>query len=352
MDKKADTKLKEYLVMAAAAAGVYIGFKYISPLVTPFLFAFLFVSVLHPFLEKIQKKIPIKKSFLTAGILLLLCVTAGALIWSLLVFLFHQAGGLLSGLDLFEDKFCVFVGNCCDGMEKSFGVDGDGVETFIMERVNVFIENFQVQVVPKLMNRSLAYMKNIVGVVSFLAIMIIAAVLLARDYSEIMRKLRSKKEFLLVLELGKKIFTHVGTFIRAQLIILSVISIICAITLFFAGIEGGIVFGLFIGVMDMLPFIGTGIMLLPLAFWQILNGYYTKAVVCVILYVVCALTREFLEPKLIGERMGIFPVAILLSVYAGVKLFGVFGIVKGPLALIMLYEIYRYIREQRAASFN
>ena len=51
----------------------------------------------------------------------------------------------------------------------------------------------------------------------------------------------------------------------------------------------------------MLPFIGTGMVLMPLAFWQILNGYYTKAVICVILYVVCAVTREFLEPKLIGN---------------------------------------------------
>ncbi len=96
--------------------------------------------------------------------------------------------------------------------------------------------------------------------------------------------------------------------------------------------------------MDMLPFIGTGLVLMPLAFWQILNGYYAKAVICVILYVVCALTREFLEPKLIGEKMGIFPVAILFSVYAGVKLFGVFGIVKGPLALITIYEIYIFLK--------
>ena len=82
-----------------------------------------------------------------------------------------------------------------------------------------------------------------------------------------------------------------------------------AVTLFLGGFEGGILIGLFTGFMDMLPFIGTGLVLMPLAFWQILNGYYTKAVICVILYVICALSREFMEPKLIGEKMGIFPVA-------------------------------------------
>ncbi|MDE7015165.1 MAG: AI-2E family transporter, partial [Kineothrix sp.] len=202
-------------------------------------------------------------------------------------------------------------------------------------------------VVPRIMNESVGYVKNFVGVVSFLAIMIIAAVLLAKDYTEMMRKLYCREEMRCVINIGKKIFRHIGTFIRAQFIILLIISLLCGATLFLGGFEGGIAIGLFTGFMDMLPFIGTGLVLMPLAFWQILNGYYAKAVICVILYVVCALTREFLEPKLIGERMGIFPVAILFSVYAGVKLFGVFGIVKGPLALITIYEVYLFLRGKK-----
>ncbi len=346
MGKITMAKAKEYVRLGAVVLGVYIGFKYLSPLAAPFLFAFAFVSVLHPALEKVQKRYHVKKGFLAAGILLLLCITAGVGIWSLGVFLFQKLGELFSQIDLFEEKFYLFVGNCCDGMEKKFGMDGRGVEKFVLERVNIFIENFQVQVVPKIMNESVSYVKNIAGVIGFLAIMIIAVVLLAKDYCEIMEKLHDREEVKCIFEIGKKIFRHIGTFIRAQFMILFIISILCSVTLFLAGIEGGAAVGLFTGFMDMLPFIGTGMVLMPLAFWQILNGYYTKAVICVILYVVCAVTREFLEPKLIGEKMGIFPVAILFSVYAGVKLFGVFGIVKGPLALITIYEIIRHGKEQ------
>ena len=228
-------------------------------------------------------------------------------------------------------------------------MDGAGIERFIMERVNVFIENFQVQVVPRIMDESVGYVKNIVGIVGFLAIMIIAAVLLVKDYNEIMERLARREELRCMMGIGKKVFCHIGTFIRAQLIILFVISLLCAVTLFLGGFEGGILIGLFTGFMDMLPFIGTGLVLMPLAFWQILNGYYTKAVICVILYVICALSREFMEPKLIGEKMGIFPVAILFSVYAGVKLFGVFGIIKGPLALVTVYEIYLFMKGRKGA---
>lgn len=346
MEGKTAVKLKEYGTLAAIIVGVYIGFRFLSPLASPFLFAFAFVALLHPVLEKVQNKYHVKKGILAASILLLFCVTVGMGLWCLVVFIIQKLGELFGQIDLFEEKFCIFVGSCCDGMEKKFGMDGTKIENFIMERVDIFIENFQVQVVPKIMNESVGYVKNIAGIISFLAIMIIAAVLLAKDYNEIMKKVRERKELEYVIRIGKRIFRHIGTFVKAQLIILLIISLLCASALFLGGFEDGIVIGLFTGFMDMLPFIGTGLILMPLAFWQILNGYYAKAAICVILYVVCALTREFLEPKLIGERMGIFPVAILFSVYAGVKLFGVFGIVKGPLALITVYEIYFFMRDR------
>ena len=347
MDEKTVAKLKEYAKLAAIVTGVYIGFRFFSPLASPFLFAFAFVALLHPMLEKVQNKYHVKKGVLAASILLLFCVTAGMGIWCLAIFAFQKLGDLFGQVDLFEEKFFVFVGSCCDGMEKKFGMDGAKIENFIMERVDVFIENFQVQVVPKIMNESMGYVKDIAGIVSFLAIMIIAAVLLAKDYNEIMEKVHGKEELECMIKVGKRVFRHIGTFLKAQLIILWIISLLCALALFFGGFEDGIVIGLFTGFMDMLPFIGTGLVLMPLAFWQVLNGYYAKAVICVILYVVCALTREFLEPKLIGERMGIFPVVILFSVYAGVKLFGISGIVKGPLALITVYELYRFMHERK-----
>ncbi|WMC91191.1 AI-2E family transporter [Kineothrix sp. MB12-C1] len=347
MDKKVVLKTKEYLILAAVILGVYIGFKYLSPLITPFLFAFAFVKILHPFLERVQRSFRIKKGFLTAGILLILFITMGLVLWGIAMVIFHKVGGILGNVDLFEEKFYVFISGCCDGIGKRFGLDGDGIEIYIVERVNIFINNFQVQVVPKMMDQSLGYVKNAASVVGFFGIMIIAAILLAKDYSMVMNKLRDHEELQGVLEIGKKVFCHVAVFIKTQLIILGIISLLCTVTLLCAGIEGGIFLGMFTGFMDMLPFIGTGMVLMPLAFWQILNGYYAKAVVCVILYVACVIIREFLEPKLVGEQVGILPVCILFAVYTGVKVFGIFGIIKGPLALITIYEVYLYLRKSK-----
>ena len=129
-------------------------------------------------------------------------------------------------------------------------------------------------------------------------------------------------------------------------VILLIIAVLCSVTLSLAGVEGGIFLGILAGFLDMLPFIGTGIVLVPLSVWQLLNGAYVRMAVCLVLYGACALAREFLEPRLIGNKIGLSPVWILFSIYAGMKLFGVGGIVKGPLALIVISEILKERREE------
>lgn len=69
--------------------------------------------------------------------------------------------------------------------------------------------------------------------------------------------------------------------------------------------KGAVLYGFLTGFMDMLPFIGTGIMLLPLGAIYFFTGEYWRAIVCVILYGVCVVIREVMEPRLIGDRVGI-----------------------------------------------
>jgi len=111
MEKKTAGNIREYSLLGIVVIGVYIGFKYLSPLAAPFLFAFAFVAALHPMLERVQNKYHIKKGILAAGILLLFCVTVGVGVWCLIVFVIQKLGDLFGQIDLFEEKFCDYH-NC------------------------------------------------------------------------------------------------------------------------------------------------------------------------------------------------------------------------------------------------
>ena len=98
--------------------------------------------------------------------------------------------------------------------------------------------------------------------------------------------------------------------------------------------------GVAIGICDALPFLGTGICFLPWALWRILNGRYVSALWFVALYIITSFTRQSLEPKLIGEKIGVPPLVVLISVYVGVKVYSRGGFLLGPVSAFLIWQLY------------
>ena len=92
------------------------------------------------------------------------------------------------------------------------------------------------------------------------------------------------------------------------------------------------IFALLLATVDLLPLLGTGIVLLPWAAVSLLLGQVRLGIGLLVLYAVTTLVRQVLEPKLIGDGLGLHPLLSLFSMYAGLKLFGVGGMILAPLA--------------------
>ncbi len=327
-------------------AGVWFFFRYLFALVAPFILAFLLITLVYPLLERIQRRIPVKKKFLAMGLIVPCILFIAGILWVIMIFGGRQLEGLPALCTQAGRQLELFFHQCCCGLDGKFGWNGQQIENFVIERMTVIMENVQVQVVPRILTSSYSCFKGIFSAFGFLAITCIAAFLLEKEYAGIVERLKKSQELHLVWLVVEGVLSYIITFIKAQGVIMAVISILCCLTLSIAGVPGGILFGILAGVLDVLPFIGTGIVLVPLSLWQLLNGQYVQMTACLILYGVCILTRELLEPKLIGRRIGVAPVLMLLSVYAGVKLFGVGGIIKGPFALIVIMEIFKVLKTE------
>lgn len=332
---------RRYIRLAGISIGVIFVMKYIVPMLLPFLIAGFIIIPIYPSLARIEKKLHIRKSIFAAGLLLVVLFLLVIALWQIMLWVCSFAGEGMTHMDLFRDRFCIFVKDCSKMAENKLGIDAMEMETIVLERVDIFIENLQVEIVPKLMNESLVYVKAVGTAAAFLFLTFISSILLAKDYEAIKNTLQGTEEYRMAAELYRKMIASILHFMRAQLVILMIIASICILGLLIAGIDKAIPLGILTGFMDMLPFIGTGIILLPTAFWQILQGQIYKAVICIILYIICVVSRELLEPKLIGEKMGIFPLYILISIYAGLKLYGLGGVIFGPLSFILIKEIYQ-----------
>lgn len=320
---------------------VYLFFRFIFPLTAPFLAAFILITLFYPLLQRIQRKIPMKKKFLAIGVLLLVLLFLAALLWALGYSSNGQLEGITDFIETAYKKLQVFLHQCCYSLDGKFGWNGYEIENFVIEKMAVMMENVQVQIIPQMISSSYSCFKGIFEVIAFLFITLIAALLLEKDYAEFMEWLKASDDMAFIRKALEGVLAYILTFIKAQGIILMIISVLCCSVLWAAGIYGSIFWGILAGCLDILPFIGTGIVLVPMSIWQFLNGNYVQMAVCLALYAACIFIREFLEPKLIGDKMGVAPVLMLLGIYAGIRLFGAAGIIEGPLALIVIYELMK-----------
>lgn len=337
---------KKHITFGVSVLVIFLVLKFVFPLLLPFLLAIVLVAAIYPAVNKIHDKIRIGKGFL-AGIFLLLIFSAlGGILWYLCTYGIHWVCEKIRKMDEYENQFVWLVETCSEKMEKNIGVKADQIQTIILERVDIFIEDMQVKLLPEIMNQSFLYVKVFIGVVTFLVVMIIAAILIIKDYDVMKEKASQIKQYEEVVTLLKKMGNLLLSFFKAQAIILAVVSVICMAGFYFVGVKPFVLVGILTGILDVLPFVGTGITLLPFMFWKYINGEIVGGTILLVTFLVSAIARELLEPKLIGKRMNILPILILVSVYAGVQVFGLLGVFLGPFFIMLVQECYSRIYQK------
>lgn len=338
------------LILSITAVVIFF-LKYVSPLVAPALAAMLFVTIFGPLLKFFQEKYHIRRRVGSILLLILAGAVVSILLWVLISWLLGSLPGFLGNLGDLEMEIYELIDGISRAVGRLIGMDVEFLKGSVSDLVNEAFDGLRTKMMPQMFAQSLQYFKNIARIGMFLITFVIAAILLAKDYDDLMNRLLDREDCRIFLEVMCGIIRYIATYVKAQLIIMSLLSLLCAVVLGIAGVEFGVLWGILGGILDALPFIGTGVVLVPIAITQFLAGNYVRTVVCLILYVSCLFLRELLEPKLIGKKIGVNPLLVLLSLYAGIKLFGAWGIIKGPLGFVIIYQTFFCIREQNKNNF-
>ena len=149
---------------------------------------------------------------------------------------------------------------------------------------------------------------------------------------------RTKQKLLDVLG---HLSSTLGAWLRAQLKLMGVTFLILTAGFLFLQVEYALLFALLITVIDALPVFGTGTVLIPWSMVQFLQGNTRCGVGFLLLYAAAALTRQALEPRLVGGQIGLSPVVTLAALYAGYRVMGVAGMIVFPLLTVFCCQIYR-----------
>lgn len=135
------------------------------------------------------------------------------------------------------------------------------------------------------------------------------------------------------------ILTAFAGYIRALLIIMAITFTVLAVGLSIIGIRYAFVLALLIALVDILPVLGTGTVLIPWMIWSLVAGQVGLALSLLILYCTVILIRQVFEPKIVGTQIGLHPIVTLLAMYTGLNLFGIFGMILGPIIILVLKNL-------------
>lgn len=143
---------------------------------------------------------------------------------------------------------------------------------------------------------------------------------------------------------GKRVFLDLKKalfgFIKAQATLISITTVIVLIGLLILRVNYAITIALIIGLVDILPYLGTGIVFVPWIIYAAVSGDVPFAIGLSVLYIVVLVQRQIMEPKVLSSSIGLDPLATLVALFVGFKLIGFLGLIIGPVTLVIIRTLH------------
>ena len=296
--------------------------------------------------ELLHKKLRLRRELILSVLLAALLIVCSLLFYMIYCMLMGQLKRVAMNFDDYYRCFCDGIDECCRFAERNFGVEMEEMRAFVYSGIEHATEQIRIYIVPGIFNYSMRYLKKAMDAALFLLMVFVAAILLMRDYDRMRERLRNYRLYRHVEHISGRMWHQGGMYLKAQAMIIGIVSILCVLGLWLLGNPYFVLLGVAAGLLDALPFIGTGTVLLPVAFFLVLQGSYAKAAGYGVLFFITYVAREFLEPRLIGARLGIYPFVMVVVVYAGLYLYGPSGVVLGPVTLLLIMETVRELARE------
>lgn len=134
-------------------------------------------------------------------------------------------------------------------------------------------------------------------------------------------------------------FSALIGYVKAQLIIMMITFTELFIGLTIIGIKYALLLAFVISLLDALPILGAGGFLIPWSIYSFFTGDIRLGIYLLVLYGIVLIVRQSIEPKILGQQIGIYPLVTLISMYAGLKLFGFLGFILGPITILLFKNI-------------
>ena len=344
-------EMKKKFVVNAAFYGiiallVIAGYKYILPILTPFLIGFCVASLVRLPLNKMNLKTRQQNRWAAIGA----CVVFYAVVLGLLGLvgakLVKETGAFLAEMpDLFQNELYPYFSMLAQEVRDILGPIDSGFAEMIVElgrsliqSLGQLIKDFSALAVKWVANGAISIPNAIIQIV----ITVVSSFYIAIDYRKVLdffaALLPASKRGMVVQTL-QYMRSAVVVYIKSYTIIFFMTFTELAIGLALLKIRYAVPVAMGIAVFDLMPVLGTGGILLPWIVVSAILGDFGRAIGIAVLYVAITAVRNTVEPRLVGDQIGLHPLATLVAMILGLKLIGLLGMFLFPVTLVAVMNL-------------
>ena len=320
--------IMETVIFFGIAVLLIIGIPKLMGFFWPFVASWILALLATPLCNFLEKHIKLNKKWSSAVIIVLVLLALAGIGYLAVTKLGRELMGLFSGAPEYYvyvqrtiKSFGDSLTNIVSPISSDFGKQIQGFFTDFLSQMGGIINKFAPKGVEMMGSAAADLTNGFIGTV----VMIISAYFFIADRERLTEGFwRIVPEDLkpTVRDIKDKVIAALGGFLLM-------------------GNPYALLLALVISFVDLLPILGTGTILIPWTLFCFVQRDYRQAMFLIILYVVCLVARQFLQPKMIADSMGLDSMATLVLIYTGYKLNGMKGMILALLAGVIILSLYR-----------
>ena len=341
--------LRGALILGAAALAVWVLLP-LASLLIPFLFALVLAWVLNPAVRWLQRKTNISRKAISMILVVLVFAVIGGVLFGLGWIAVDQVRSLFDNrqslLDELLDGLTGVVNSVGGWLEGLGGLVPQGVLTTSEGLVDALLRWVQgldfSGWLTEMAGQAPSMVTNVSNFAVALVVFIMGSYFITGDYPRLRFELADRVPMVArdFCRSVKDIFMSAfGGYVKSQLILSAGVFAILSIGFFLMGQPYGLLLAFGLAVLDFIPIIGAGTVMVPWAVIDMVLANYGEAAALMAVWGVIVLFRRFAEPKILGDQTGLSPILSLVGIYVGMKIGGVLGMVVGPLLLLVCINL-------------
>ncbi len=332
------------LYTALVIALVYVIYKFLIIYLLPFIIGLALAYLLQKPSGFIARKTHIKKGTVSAVLVVISFLLVVGVLFGGGFLIYANSDSIINYLQGTVGSFASFLQNVSnkyvslsEKMPKELFEAMQNFTTGLSQKFNTFLTDTVSRFAADLI-------KKLPGIAFSVTITIIASCYIAKDYDivkDYILSLIPSKTKRIVFAVKRIVTVNIFKIVKGYLILMLITFAELYVAFLLTEQANPLRTALLISVIDLLPVLGTGVVLIPWSIILILGSNYIGGIIIMAIYLVVMMVRNFLEPRIVGKQIGIPPIVSLILLFCGLKLFGFVGMIFSILSLVVIVNLYK-----------